>query len=270
MTRWIVFVAAALAATAARGENVELATDSPAIVIDEAAASEWITSIVRELLPAEYEDTRDWGKTKRVLDGWKIDVDGLQIKTKRRWKDANHGTWKRYRVRPINPAEEFQLRVQNIRRQENGSVAFDLTADAHLAVMGRISQWQWDVQVFSFSAEGTARVRLTAQCELAMRLDPRKLPPDLVLLPKVVSADVHLAELRLDRISKADGPLVEEIGRGMRQAVREKLEHDRGKIADKFNRQIAKKEDKLRLSLQDALASKWARWIDAEAIPETP
>jgi hypothetical protein len=64
--------------------------------------------------------------------------------------------------------------------------------------------------------------------------------------------------------------LVEEIGRGMRQAVREKLEEDRGKLADKLNRQITKKEDKLRLSLHDALASKWARWIDAEAIPETP
>jgi hypothetical protein len=175
-----------------------------------------------------------------------------------------------YRVQPLNPHQEFQLRVQNIRRRENVSVAFDLAADAPLAVMGRLSQWQWDVQLFSFSAEGTARVRLTAQCELAMRLDPRKLPPDLVLLPKVAAAEVKLDEFRIDRISKADGPLVEEIGRGMRRVIEEKLEDDRDELAEKLNRQIAKKQDKLRLSLHDALASKWGTWVDPKSLPESP
>jgi hypothetical protein len=258
------------AAAASADEAASPPDPAPAITIDEEAASEWITSVVRQFLPAEYEDTRDWGGTKRMFDGLKVHRDGIQIKTKRRWKEANHGTWKMYRVQPLDPAEEFQLRVQNIRRLDNGAVAFDLAAEAPLAVMGRLSQWQWDVQLYSFSAEGAARVRLTAQCELAMRLDPRKLPPDLVLHPKVNSADVALVDFRIDRISKADGPVVEEIGRGMRRVLQEKLDEDRDELAEKLNRQIAKKQDKLRLSLHDALSSKWSRWIDAETIPQTP
>lgn len=244
---------------------------SPSLAIDEEAASRLITNLVRELLPHTYEDNRDWGGTKRVWDGLHIRTKGLQIKTKRRWKEVNHGTWKMYRVRLIDPAEQFRLTVENVRPQENGSVAFVLHADARLALLGRVAEWRRDVQLVSLSAEGVARVRLTVQCEMAMRLDPRKLPPDLVLLPQVTAARLHLSDFRIDRISKIDGSLAEEIGRNMRRALEDKLEEDQDKLAGKFNRQIAKNQDKLRLSLHDALASKWGRWIDPDALkPTTP
>src|SRR5690606_14126898 len=105
--------------------------------IDEEAASRLITALVRDLLPHTYEDLRDWGGAKRVWDGLHIRTDGLQIKTKRRWKEVKHGTWKMYRVRLIDPAEQFRLTVENIRPQENGRVAFVLHADARLAILGR-------------------------------------------------------------------------------------------------------------------------------------
>jgi hypothetical protein len=244
--------------------------DAPAEAIEEDAAARLITTLVREFLPQQYENVRDWGGTKRVLDGWHIHRDGLQIKTKRRWKQANHGTWKMYRASLLNPDEHFHLTVGNIRRLESGSVAFDLYVDAWLSVMGRWSEWNRDVQLFSFSAEGVARVRLAMECEAAMRLDPTKLPPDLVLTPKVHAAELRLAEFRLDRISKVDGSLAEEIGRGIRDALAEKLADDGPKLAEKLNRQIAKNQDKLRLSFQDAVRSQWGKWIDAPSLKTSP
>ncbi len=248
------------------------ANAAPAVetVIDEAAASQWITDLVRTHLPHEYEDTRDWGSTKRVLDGWDIRREGLQLKTKRRWKQVPHGTWKKYRVQLLNPQEHFHLTVANLRRLENENVAFDLHADAWLGVSGRVTEYAYDVQLYSFSAEGVGQVRISLQCEVAMRLDPRKLPPDLVLAPKVNAAEARLETFRLDRISKVDGSLAEEIGRSMRRVVQDKLADDNPKLADKLNRQIAKNQDKLRLSLHDALRSKWGAWVDDKALEESP
>lgn len=233
----------------------------------EDAANRFIAGLVREHLPREYEDTRRWGGTKRVQSGLDVRLDGLQLKTKRRWKEVNHGTWKMYRVWLLDPNEQLELTIANLRRQEDGSVAFDLHAGARLGLLARIAEWRRDVQLFSISAQGEARVRLTVQCQLAMRLDPRKLPPDLVLAPKVHAADLQIDEFHIDRISKVGGDIAEEIGRGMRRALEEKLAEDRTELADKFNRQIAKNQEKLRLSLHDALASKWGEWIDADALP---
>src|SRR5688572_26507402 len=98
----------------------EVSADVPAEVIDEAAASEWMTEMSRHFLPLDYEDTRHWGKTKRVWDGLHVRREGLEIKTHRRWKDANHGTWTKYSVRAIDPQEKLQVTVANIRRLENG------------------------------------------------------------------------------------------------------------------------------------------------------
>jgi hypothetical protein len=246
------------------------ALPSAAVATDEDAAARFVTSLLREHLPREYEDTRKWGGTKRMWDGLHVRLDGLQLRTKRRWKDANHGTWKMYRVWLLDPNEQLDLTVTNVRRQEDGSVAFDLHAGAGLGLLGRVAEWRRDVQLFSLSAEGTARVRLSLQCQAALRLDPRKLPPDLVLIPKVNAAALEIDAFHIDRVSKIGGDVAEEIGREIRRTLEDKLAEDGAGLAEKLNRQIAKNQDKLRLSLHDALASKWGKWIEPDSLEEAP
>jgi hypothetical protein len=53
-----------------------------------------MNTIVRENLPADFESRDNWGHTTDVWAGVDIRREGLQIKTKRRKKQVNDGTWK--------------------------------------------------------------------------------------------------------------------------------------------------------------------------------
>jgi hypothetical protein len=64
---------------------------------------QFITHLVIDEIPHEYENTKKWGGTKRVMSGLDWDRDGLRIETRRQWKDANHGTWSRYKLRLVDP-----------------------------------------------------------------------------------------------------------------------------------------------------------------------
>ena len=58
-----------------------------------------ITDIILDNIPHQYEDKDDWGRQKQIVSGLKVWRDGLKIKTKRRRKNVNHGTWTRYTVK---------------------------------------------------------------------------------------------------------------------------------------------------------------------------
>jgi hypothetical protein len=216
-----------------------------------------ITAIVRDNIPDEYEERKGWGDTTEVWAGLKVWQEGLQIKTKRRKKEVNHGTWKRYRIRLIDPENHFHVRVENLRVLPNGRFQFDTWVEAGLDAFGRISHWERGVQLISLSANAKAQVRLRVQCDLGVQLDPSEVPPAVTLDPVVTEADLQLVDFRLRRISDLHGPLVHELGKGLRDVVEDELAKRRRKLPEKINRQIDKNREDLRLSLYDVLGSAW-------------
>jgi len=220
-----------------------------------AGAQRLLRTLVLEHIPPEYENTKRWGGTKRVWDGLHVSLDGLRLKTKRRWKEANHGTWKRYRAWLIDPEQEFQIEVQNMAAGADGKTTLDVVIDARLGVWGRLSEYALDVQLLSISAEAEAKVRMTVSCEVSLRLDVAKFPPDVILEPHVVGARLHLIDFDLVRISDANGPLVREFGEELHDVLQDEITHRQAKLVDKINRQLDKHEDDLRLSLSDLAAS---------------
>lgn len=217
-----------------------------------------VAGLVRENLPDKFEDTRHWGQTKELVTGLKIRHDGLRIKTKRKREEVNHGSWKMYRVHVVNPDEEFRLQVENVREASDGRLAFDVVTFAQLHAFGRWSQWERGVQLISLSADADARVRLKADCRLGLHLDPVHLPPDVLLEPEVLQADIQLVDFRLRKISDLRGPLVLKLGRALEDVLRDKLAERGHKLPEKLNRQIAKHRDKLRFSFVEMLRSPWA------------
>jgi len=216
-----------------------------------------ITTIVRENLPDQYESRDNWGDTKEIWAGLHVRLDGLQIETKRRKKRVNHGTWKLYRVRFIEPEKYLQVDVQNIHELPNGRVEFDLLADARLDVFARLAQWELGVQLISLSVNAEARTQFRVRCDLGLKLDPSKLPPDVLLDPVVSQAELRLADFRVRRISQLGGPLARELGEEARDLLDKELAKQNQKLPGKINRQIDKNRDKLRLSVQDLLTSQW-------------
>jgi len=248
----------------------EVAGQAPPSVVDvaaEASATETSTTtkatgahrllrtLVLENVPPTYENTKRWGGTKRVWDGLHISLDGLRLKTKRRWKEANHGTWKRYRAWLIDPEEEFEIQIENMAATPEGKTAFDVVIDARLGAWGRLSEYALDVQLLSISAEADARVRMRATCEMSLRLDVTRFPPDVILEPKVVRADLKLVDFHLVRISDLDGPLVREFGEELHDVLQDEIADRQVKLVEKMNRQLKKHEDDLRLSVADLAAS---------------
>jgi hypothetical protein len=222
-----------------------------------------LTDVVRENLPHQYQETKNWGNQKEVFRGIKLRREGLRIETKRRKKKVNHGTWHLYRMSLVDPEDHLKVRLRNIRELDEGRTGFQLIVVAKLDAFGRLSQWERGVQLISLSVDATADVELRMDCQLGMTLDPSKLPPDVILRPEVMDADLTTHSFRVHRISKAKGPLARELGHRLHDVLVRKVDEKKARIVAKINRQIAAHEDQLRLSLHDALVSKWLPSVPA-------
>lgn len=223
---------------------------------------EWIGNLVRGHLPHEYEKKKNWGHTTRSFDGVSIQLKGGQLKTHRKYKQANDGTWQMYRVKLVDPAEQFEIRVANIRQHDDGHVRMEITAVANLEVFGRQALWEHGIQLFSVSAEADARVRLWAAADVATRLDPTRFPPDVFLAPEVTAARLEILDFKLRRISDLSGPLVRSLSHSAREALEEKLAEDNAKLVAKLNKSIDKQEQKLKISAADLLQSQWGKLLE--------
>lgn len=237
-----------------------VSADKPRLPVAGSGADSLLRKLVLKNVPAEYENTKRWGGTKRVWDGLHVSLDGFRLKTKRRWKQANHGTWKRYRAWLIDPEKEFEIQIENMASTPDGKTAFDVVIDARLGAWGRLSEYAHDVQLLSISAEADARVHMRMGCEMSLRLDASKFPPDVILEPTVVRAEMKLVDFDLIRISDVSGPLVREFGEELHDVIQKEIADRETRLVSKINRQIQKQEDDLRLSIAD-LASSGLRQI---------
>lgn len=267
--RRIVFIASFLAAWSSRAATELRAADPSGSLETTLAAAEdehsaLVTEILRAHLPHDYENTKRWGQTKQVLDGWHVARDGLRLKTKRKYKDVNHGTWTRYHVKLTDP-DSFRLRIAPLKAHGDGRVALTAEIFAPLWISGRISQWNHGVQLFSLSAVGDAKATLTVTCAVRLRLDgAKKLVPDVIVEPEVLSAELAIDDFHLHEISKLDGPVVKELGREARRFIDEEVAERNASLATKLNAQLAKRKDKLRFSLTEISSSKFGdltRWL---------
>ena len=235
--------------------------------------SELVTGIVRNNLPDQYEKKKNWGQTTDVWDGLHMSLDGVRIKTKRKKKQVNHGTWTMYRAQLTHP-DEFTVEVKNLRRLDDGRAAFDAEFYAPLAVFGRVNQWQYGVQLISLSADADARVRLKITCAVTTRLEASKgFVPDVAFEPEVTAAQIVLEDFRLNRISQLHGPLVKEIGEEAHDFLQDEINDRNTQIVAKINKQIAKQQDKLRLSLADLASTKFGdlrAWVTGLETKPTP
>lgn len=228
----------------------------------EATLNQLITELVRQHLPHTFEDKRNWEKTAERWDGVDMHWEGLKLKTKRRKKRVNHGTWTMYNAQLVNPNQELNVVVENIRETDDGRVAFDLFFTTPLAVKGRYAQWVKGVQMIALSAEATARIQLKVECVMAVGVDITTLPPDVLFDPAAADADLQLVEFDLYRISKVGGEVADQLGRGIKHFLDKEIEEKRPKLVESINHELEKNKPKMRLSINRAIASKWGGVIE--------
>jgi hypothetical protein len=223
---------------------------------------EWLTALVREHIPHEYEKRNNWGSTTRVASGLSVRFDDGQIKTHRKFRDANDGRWTMYRVELIDPQEKFAVRVLRMEELPDGRVGMNLEAVARVRILGRQSLWERGVQIFSISAEADANVRMTARADVTLRLNPISFPPDVHLKPRIVSAQLDLPDFRLRRVGQLDGPLVRSLSHQTRETLEAKLADDNRELVEKLNQQLARQDGKLKLSLADLMKTRFGGMVE--------
>jgi hypothetical protein len=229
--------------------------------------------VVRDNIPSTYNDERDWGQTRPRVSGLDVRLDGWQLRTKRRRKDVRHGTWKRYQITQLDPDTNLQVRIGRVRTLPDGRAAFRIALLSKVNAVARVSQWNRGVRIASISVDADADVRLIIGCRLDVRLDLSRFPPDIVLLPEVMDADLHITDFRVNRISHFDGPVARQLGEALEKILSQKIEEQRPRLVTRINQQITKHQDDLRISLHDTLREKWEAFAgsppDLDAAPST-
>ena len=218
------------------------ATSSPQLKASQIALANSFAQLLEEAIPREYEKRKDWGQTKNLTiglrnDGWKI---------YRRKKPVNHGVWKHYTLRLVEPEKTLDVQIENLRAVEGGRVGFTLKLAAKLDLWARVKVYQYGVHLIALETVGDATIDLSIDCEIGVRLQTADGTPGVAIDPLVTASTIDITDFHLQRISNAKGPIVREIGEEMPRLIEHELQGP--KLVNKLNRAINKKRDRLELS----------------------
>ena len=220
----------------------------PVPLTDETTAL--LHSMIMLLVPETYTDDEDWGTTQRIQSGLNVRLDAAQLRTSRRWKDVNHGTWKRAEIQLLDPQENFDLQVALLPTDDRNSTRYEVEASARLKVRARQQHWINGVRLYSVTGDATADVLLRAVITIKRSIvsgetDDRRLR----ILPHIESVSLYIVGFRLNRVGHVGGAIVREFGRSLKGTLNQALSLNRNRMAAKINAKIAKKPERFVIPL---------------------
>lgn len=204
--------------------------------------------IILENLPRQFEEKKDWGKTTKIVNGLRLKDDGDGLKIRKHTKEVKDGLWKQYRGALIDPEQQLQIRVENIRQIDSSHSAFQVFIAAKLHGEARLEQWKDGIKLFNVVAEAESKVESRIDCEIAWDWKPGGLLGQISVEPKVTGVRIDLVEFELKKLSKIEGWAARELGENFKGTIARKLHSEEPKLADKLNRAIAKRQDRLHFS----------------------
>jgi hypothetical protein len=211
--------------------------------------------LIEDAIPLEYDKQKDWGATTEITTGVKLEGHGFDARLKKRKRAVNHGVWKHYRLRLIEPQQNLAVQLINLRTIGPGRVAFTLHATAKLDAWARAKAYQYGVHLVALEMESDMRVRLALDGEFGMETSGSGAATAIAFMPVVTAAQLDIDEFHLRRVSNAHGPVVRELGDGVRHVVEEELNGPR--LVEKLNRAIERKRDRLTFRPIELIEAKW-------------
>ncbi len=249
------FAIVLIAVTCGHSPNVLVAADGrsastavqPVELSEE--ANEFFRGMLLLLIPEEYVDEDDWGSQRRVQSGLKVKLDGVKLHTSRRWKQVNHGLWKRTELRLHQPEEKFQLRIEFLPQENEDLSRYRLHATARIRIHGRQQRWANGVKLYSASGDATADVTLRSDITLQRSFVDSEGTKRLRILPQVDSLVFVVNGFRLQRVGHAKGAIVREFGRSLRSVINRLISHRNPRMVRKINQRIQKKPERFEIPL---------------------
>jgi len=205
--------------------------------------------------PTEYEEKPGWGDQKRITVGAKLRTNDWKVRIEKRHKEVNDGLWRHYKVWLDRPKQNLKVKIAGLRRIGDGRVAFTTRIIAPLGAFARHTQWERGLQLYSISAEATAKVELKLEMEVGFRVVPKGYFLAVAVEPAVVGVDLKLHDFELDRISKFAG----NPANAPKGTTQKQLSKRESKLKLSLNASIAKRIDRLTLSPADLAKSAWSK-----------
>jgi hypothetical protein len=210
--------------------------------------------LIAEAIPREYERSQDWGRKRKITTGLRSSGNFFKFDIHRRKREVNDGVWKKYRVTLIEPDNNLSVRIENLRKVDSGRYSLTLFVTARLHGWARATVYESGVHIISLEAEGDTSVRLWIDAEIGFETVPGKsFVPGVAIRPVVTGARLKLDNFELTRISDVRGPIVRELGDGLRHLIEDKLSGP--ELVTKINRSIEKRRSRLELSPDKLLGS---------------
>lgn len=208
--------------------------------------AEVVAGLIADVIPRRYERTKDWGRTKRITTGVRSSGNFFEFDIHRRKTEVKHGVWKRYRVAMVDPDKTLDVRIENLRSAGPGRIACTLLVAAKLDGWARAKVYNRGIHLIALEAVCETKVRLRLDVEVAIEAAPSAYLTGIAVRPVVTGARLKLDDFRLTRVSDVRGPIVRELGDGLRHLIEDEL--DGPKLVAKLNRSIEKRHDRLQLT----------------------
>ena len=234
---------------AVEGRQAEAAVSSAGAARQEMPSEsiDFIRGIVLLLIPQEFEDDDGWGEETKVQSGLNMRFDDGQIKTSRRWKHVNHGSWQQAAAKIVEPEERFQISAARLPDPEKGTRRYDIDASTRLRVTGQQQQWSYGVMLWSVSAEAVADVNLHLLVDVTTQVVQIDTGTRLRFTPKVTLAEVRLTKFSLRRISHLKGKPVQEFGDWFEKLIRRRVGRENKNLSTRINTALEKKPERLEI-----------------------
>ena len=213
-------------------------------------ALEFIRGIVLLLLPPKFDDDDGWGDETRMQSGVNVRFDDGKLKTSRRWKNVNHGSWTQASGTLIDPVHTFQLKAARLDDPDKDTQQYDVRVATRLRVTGRQQQWSYGLMLWSISADAVADVSLHVVFEVNTQIVKTAEGTRLRFTPKVIHAVARLDSFDLRRISHAKGSVVQEFGDGLEKLIRLYVDRKNKDLAAKINKALDKQADHLEIPFE--------------------
>jgi len=224
-----------------------------------------LAHLIREGIPREYERTKDWGRTRQITTGLRSSGNFFDFDIHRRKRQVNHGVWKHFRLVLVEPDKNLVVRVENLRTTEPGHMALTVTVAAKLQGWARAKVYESGIHLGAVEAEGDASIRLGIDTQITMEtVRSQSLFPGLAIRPAVTNARLEFDDFRLARISDLKGPLVHELGEGLRQLLEDELGGP--KLVTALNRSLEKHPHHLEFTGQTL----WEHFLPKQRAADQP
>lgn len=159
-------------------------------------------AIAVKQLPKQFEDTSSWGQRIEIP----ANLPFMKRRTVVRVGDrleAPHGAWRKLRGKIEEPDKNLKIVVKDFKKLNSST--YRLVVDVDTTVMCQVEWQQWQKGLLLLPAEATADANLTAAivCDIAVSLNFKKVPPALVIEPKIAELGLNLVEFKV-----RGGPIV--------------------------------------------------------------